>query len=778
MPGIAFSQDDEEFMVEEIVVTARKIGESIQDIPLSITAFSAQDIQNRQIVDLDDIAQFTPGVHLSNRLGTRNSPPIRIRGMDPPSEERNKQLASAFVDGVYLPGTAQWVSMNDIERVEVVKGPQSAFFGRATFGGAINFITKTPGNEWGGDLQAIVGDSGRADLWLSAHGPIIEDVLAFRASGRTYTYDGAWTNTFPGSDNLGSQETLAGSLTLYFTPNDDVRIKFRTVYSVDDDGLGVMFLDKGFNNNCGPFDPTVPRASSYFCGTLTRERADNGLAIDTSPMVDTTYKRDAGLYRRTQMSTLSIDWDIGDYTVSSLTGMYEEDTQEMRELLTDELMVFLEWQDESFSQELRLTSPQDRPLRWMIGAYYLDLEYTKNGRAGFPCTSTASIWSIFFGGERGGGCFPVNPTTPFEVENTAIFGSLSYDINDQWTISAEIRRAEEDISNGTVRQEAPPLDPTDPVGTAQPFGGAEIALDTSFKSTTPRIILDYKPNEDTTYYVSYAEGNNPGGFNPEVIQMAPAAFDAFFAENNIGYDVQEAELEAWELGIKHSLASGRGYINGALYMYEWTNQRFRGFQAFIDSNGDGVYIPRSDRLGGQIDYDGNGSTDIFGFEIAANYAFNENWSGSFAYNYNKTDIKVYEDAVLFRVVGKLDASDREVPRSPKHSASAAVDFNTSTEAFGGGEWFARWDAWYQSETYTWVINLAQTEAALLHNVRGGWRNDRYSVTAWIENALDDDSVLNSTRTTGSFFFQTLGFNMNLPEPRTYGVTFTARFGGE
>ena len=94
---------------------------------------------------------------------------------------------------------------------------------------------------------------------------------------------------------------------------------------------------------------------------------------------------------------------------------------------------------------------------------------------------------------------------------------------------------------------------------------------------------------------------------------------------------------------------------------------------------------------------------------------------------------------------------------------------------GDGEWFARWDAWYQSETWTWVVNLAETDAAVLQNLRGGWRNDQYSVTFWVENLTDDDSVLSSQRTTGSFLTGTLGYQLTLPEPRTYGVTLAASF---
>ena len=774
----------QELALEEIVVTARKRDESIQDIPLSVAAFSSEQLREQQITDVEDILQFVPGVHMSNHTANRNNPAIRFRAIDPPSSVRQSQTSSAFVDGVYLPGTTQWLSMNDIERVEVVKGPQSAFFGRATFGGAINFISRTPGDEFNGDINLIVGDSGRADLWVSGEGPLIEDRLYLRASGRFYTYDGAWKNEHPTGGDLGAQTTNAGSVTLYATPTDDLSIKLRHVRTTDDDGLAVQFLVKGENNNCGPFTTNgVTGSATYYCGTLSRDLISNGVSIDTSPVADTVYKDDMGLDRTTELTSLNIDWDIGGYTLSSVTGQYREDTEEMRELLTDELLVYLKWKDESWSQELRLSSPQDKRLRWMVGAYYLDLTYGKDGSSGFPCPGIGPWCRNFATGEtytRGGrGSFGVNPTVAEGVENQALFGSVAYDITEQLTVSLEFRYEEETLANASsVTQEAMPLDPADPIGTAQPFGGAEVDLSADFEAELPRLIVDYKLSDNTLLYASYSKGNNPGGFNPEVIQMEPTvAFPAFFASEGIGYQVLQAELDAWEFGGKHTFAGGKGYLNGAVYIMEWGNQRFRGFTQSVDSNGDGLFIEGSDRLGGQIDYNSNGSTDIWGFELAGAWAFNENWLGSFSYNYNSSEIQVYQDAVNRRVYGSGDASGLEVARSPDHAAAFALDFNMPAENIwqGDGEWFARWDAWYQSSTWTWVVNLAKTQAAVLHNLRGGWRNDRYSVTLWVENLTDDDSVLSSQRTTGSFLTRTLGYQLTLPEPRTYGLTLAASF---
>jgi iron complex outermembrane receptor protein len=332
-----------------------------------------------------------------------------------------------------------------------------------------------------------------------------------------------------------------------------------------------------------------------------------------------------------------------------------------------------------------------------------------------------------------------------------------------------------------VIQEAMPLDSSTPelaILTQQGFGGAEIDLVAEFTAWLPRVILDYKLTDDTLLYASYSKGNNPGGFNPEVIQLEPTvAFPAFNAAEGIEKEVLQAGLKSYEFGAKHSLADGRGYVNGAVYIMNWTNQRFRGFTRDVDSNGDGVFIQGSDRLGAQIDYNSNGSTNIWGFELAGSYVLTENWIASVTYNYNKSDIQVYNDAVNGRVYGDPDASGFETARAPDHAATFALDFNMAADGIGGGdgEWFGRYDAWYQSETYNWTVNLAKTQSTVLHNLRGGWRNDNYSVTAWVENLTDNDNVMASQRTTGSFLTGTLGYQFTLPEPRTFGVTLSASF---
>ena len=144
--------------IEEITVTARKVAESLDDTPLTIRAMTADAVAELGIFDVENVALNTPGIHISNYFGARDDPNISFRGMDAGTIDRIAQISSSYIDGVYLPGATSWISVGAIERTEVVKGPQSALYGRSAFGGAINFVMKNPTPEWAGDAALTVGN--------------------------------------------------------------------------------------------------------------------------------------------------------------------------------------------------------------------------------------------------------------------------------------------------------------------------------------------------------------------------------------------------------------------------------------------------------------------------------------------------------------------------------------------------------------------------------------------------------------------------------------------
>jgi len=179
--------------LEEILVTARKRSEKLQDVPISISAFTAKGLRERNIQNAYDLANFTPNFQLTPNLGRRLDAPI-VRGQFGPLIGGTAPNASFFVDGVYVTGSIGSTSVANLERIEVLRGPQSATFGRATFAGAVNYITRKPTNEYEGQVNALAGEDGQLELGAWGSGPLVEDKLYFYAGVNWDKWDGAWRN--------------------------------------------------------------------------------------------------------------------------------------------------------------------------------------------------------------------------------------------------------------------------------------------------------------------------------------------------------------------------------------------------------------------------------------------------------------------------------------------------------------------------------------------------------------------------------------------------------
>ncbi|MEE4184811.1 MAG: TonB-dependent receptor plug domain-containing protein, partial [Gammaproteobacteria bacterium] len=289
---------------EEITVPARRREESLQDVPISVTAFDSDTLRDKNIINAYDIAANTPNFSFTPNLGRRLDVP-NIRGQFGPLVGGTAPNAGFFVDGVYVASSIGSTSTANLERVEILRGPQSALFGRATFSGAVNYITRRPTEEFEGQVNALVGQDQRRQLGIWGSGPIIEDKLYFFAGLDYNAWEGEWTNNLqpgqvnsvtqagpfgrfiwrnnpqlagdppcpPGSlppvggtvpgcaptvgDNtkLGGEETRTGTVKLLFTPTDDLDVVFKYENSqADDDHFVYNFVPPGENNNCFNLD--------------------------------------------------------------------------------------------------------------------------------------------------------------------------------------------------------------------------------------------------------------------------------------------------------------------------------------------------------------------------------------------------------------------------------------------------------------------------------------------------------------------------------------------
>ena len=260
--------------LEEITVVARKRNETLLEVPLSITAITADQLAKAQIRDIFDVSHAAPGFNFKSNSfasGGRWSAQPRFRGMDPVSASPTNQVGAIFVDGLSVLGSAQAsLSTADVEQVEVLKGPQNAYFGRNTFGGAVNFRTRDPGQEHRGSLE---GSFEERDSYFGAFafegGVPKVDSLAFRVSA-SYRHKGAQYPSGTGG-RLGEEQTSAGAFTLTFKPAENFSARLRYALTADDDGApAIVYLIPGVNVS-GANQCRVPGASvDYFCGAVPR----------------------------------------------------------------------------------------------------------------------------------------------------------------------------------------------------------------------------------------------------------------------------------------------------------------------------------------------------------------------------------------------------------------------------------------------------------------------------------------------------------------------------
>ncbi|MEM9403979.1 MAG: TonB-dependent receptor plug domain-containing protein, partial [Pseudomonadota bacterium] len=242
---MAAAQEGANSTYDEITVTARKREENIQDIPVAVSAVTASQIEDLNIQDLSEVSKLTAGLVFDNEFGRGSNRPV-IRGQ---ANILGDSGVSYFIDGVYINGSIADYDLNDIERIEVVKGPQSALYGRNTYSGAINIITKSPGDSFTSDIRYMLSDDDENMISASMRGPIIADTLSGGLTYRYYKLDDPWTNTFDGT-GIGSFESTSWSGVLNFTPNDKLDIRLRGYYSERDDGQPPLFSQDSSFNNC------------------------------------------------------------------------------------------------------------------------------------------------------------------------------------------------------------------------------------------------------------------------------------------------------------------------------------------------------------------------------------------------------------------------------------------------------------------------------------------------------------------------------------------------
>ncbi|MEE4280037.1 MAG: TonB-dependent receptor [Halieaceae bacterium] len=704
--------------LEEVVVSARKRNETLEDAPISVKAFTEAEIASAGITTPQDFIDLTPNVTLVQTQNAGNSF-LNIRGV---SQARNSELSAAvLIDGVLMSNPTQFnQQLFDIEQIEVLRGPQGALYGRNAIGGAITINTKQPGDELEGRLEAGVDSGPGYKVRGTVSGPLTDDIR-FRLSGSYMDTDGFINNRVLGEE-ADPVEDLSARMRLIWDVTETFSADFRLSYSMldtqalyfriapeADDLLPVRVNNPG-NNEREFVSSSLKLEWVSDAGTLT--------AITAYDDVNETLSGDQFNFLPRAESDFN-GTDFGGF-IKFLTG------DEITDLSQNQYL-----EVESISQEVRFASPEENRLRWIAGAYAIATDrYISTGNQidrGFGVFDVKKDFrpSVF-----------VDPTDPSPQLNIladgqdnfawAVFGQVAYDVSDRVEASFSLRYDKDDRENTTL---TPELYNTS--GLNLQFGDQR---DESWDAWQPKFTLRYQPSDDVTLYADVSRGFRSGGFNQTGVGEAanqPGVSDLF----------DEQISDTFELGAKGNFWDGRASASLALFYTQFDGAYFFFFDPGTSTQ----------NLGNITE------TDYMGLEFEASAAFTDNFSAYVGFGYTDSEIQSADDPSW---VGN------QAPLVSEYNLNLGTVYRQPVNLFGGAEFVARADFSRTGETWWEPANTTSRSPINLLDLRIGFEAmDNWTVTLWGKNVFDEE--YNTEFSPGGFIWPAL--------PARYGFEFSKRF---
>jgi len=707
--------------LEEVVVTATKRAESLQDIPVTVNAVTADTLQDAGVVDLADVAQLVPSLTTTTNLSPFATG-IRIRGIGTSQNSIALEASVAFVvDGVYLGRSGLGMSdLTDIERVEVLQGPQGTLYGKNSNAGVVSVVTKKPNSEeTEGSVEATVGDYGLQQYTASVTGPVTDQV-AYLLAGNWREQDG-WLKNGNGPDQMSVEDwNLRGKL--QWLPTDALSILL-TASHVDRD------------DRCCAADAKQTQ-------TLLELLAENNLPVPKNDAFDwkNNIDRSSEFTMTSDMVILDVDYDLERAQLTSLTAWNDYDYKSTADADRSEFDI-LNIVDDTYSgsavsQEFRLTSDLDGPLQYLAGLYYLHEENKRDDPKPFTILGEdiLSVGTVTFGPQlaviAAPGDYIVTQST-YKTDVYAAFGQTTYSFTEAWLLTLGLRyTAEEKSVKGYAENfsSAPaaniPGIPTFVDLIAQPGAGDE---QLEKDGVTWLANLRYFVTDDTMVFASAATGTKSPGFNNP-------------GDPQLEFD--EEKTNNYELGVKTQLFEDRLQLNATAFYSEFDDLQFLAQKPI----GAGTYVSNAARA------------EIEGVDLGftARPLANLMLDGGLQY----LDAKYTE--------GDLEQFD--VVFAPDWSGNVAA---TLLLPFAGGTAYLRADYSFMGDHYTNPTYQApDTEQDReLVNARLGWRNEEWDAAIWVKNATDE-----SYSSLSAAPLEVTGMRAEfLAAPRTYGATVKYSF---
>lgn len=578
----------QDLVLEEVVVTAQKRVESLQDVPISVSAVSGAKMDEAGITNLEGMMAYVPNLTMNQTgIGTI----IAIRGISSGINQGFEQSVGQYVDGVYY-GRAQLARapFMDLERVEVLRGPQSILFGKNSIGGAVSMVTAKPTDDFEGQVTALYEPThGEKDLRVVLSGPLT-DSLSGRLAIMGRDMDGYYENTTLGRDESGDQEqVIRGQLKWDATDNLSMNLKLESG----------SFDTKG--RNLEPVFP-VEKTPGLPYATALLGATGGAYVLDTKQDFKRQSNGDSS-ENNTQNATLTIDWGIGEHTLTSVTGYNAYDYEEDCDCDFTGATIFTADSREDFkqlSQEIRITSPQGETIDYIGGLFYQSSEMTFDDAIRVPSTSLLGGLSTLLLGTASQRDFSQDSAL------WAGFVQATWNITDDWRLTAGGRYTYEtkDASRSQHHTNVLGVD----------VGSSDILLNTVYTAFrlepyptiddkrsegafTPLITLQWDATEDTMLYVTYTEGFKSGGFDvrsnahpdPDYGVNIVASGNVIQTNATYGFaagvfEYEEEKAQSIELGTKMTLANGAAEINAAIFHTQITDMQTSQFDGVLGFN--------------------------------------------------------------------------------------------------------------------------------------------------------------------------------------------------
>ncbi|MDX2142120.1 MAG: TonB-dependent receptor [Rhodospirillaceae bacterium] len=799
--GLADMAAAQNLAIEEIVVSARKREESLQEVPLAISAFSSENLKDLDIRGVYELQNFTPNFSFDKSFGRRFDRPI-IRGQS--SVQASDVLASFFVDGVYISGSITTVSTDALERIEVLRGPQSALYGRGAFGGAINYVTKQPSDEFEGQVNTRVGshDDYKGAIW--ARGPIVEGKLQYFLSGNWEYYGGQWRNQYqgrttgsvgpvnnfvnvpdtPDNSRLGKEEVRDTTAKLRFLPTESLEFNVKASYAKSYDTQFAAATIPASMHNCfrpgidagtptyrpgiTPLTPAPNLGRGYFCGEvevrglvprLNLAPLRQGVimnAVNTTPTITVPAPAGSGLQPTVApnpafgqlllvggqpITIAGAPARPGQYRT---VGIYVADAQ---------------WNFNDWNTIAQVTYNTDK------AEYNLDADRTSLLN---PTSNTVAVVETSGGSQS----YEINYDYSFEFRATSpqqerlrgIVGAYYYDreaksrgrtLGGAVVTGARFNADGSDFSRSFITYKAvfgsAEYDITDQltIGAEARYGQDQRSIpsnpattrpvESKIKNFTPRVSLDYKVDDDVMVYASFAKGVLPGGFNAGAFSRSATAgpTDAEFARLQ---SEGKATFDAEE-NLVYELGVKSTLMDGRLVM--------NGDVFYIDwskqkiNNNERINTPSG--VPSSINIQTNsGSSRVQGIEFSTSFLATEQLTLSAGYGMADHVFKKANDVQIEGFTGVLQdfTLANGGNAKGKHSILAPKHTATASAAYkddlsADARWFVRADFSYRTKLWTEVHNVSHTGDRWGVNSRLGVETDDWQVDLYVNNVLND-----------------------------------------